>query len=510
MAWVTRAVFPALFVLGAVLRVTGSGDIDSGAGVPQHAAGLGLAVLVYVVLLRWGTWRWLAALASAPGLVDERVLAAERTPGWAFLIFALVSVVVAGLAWRPWPRTMAGAFVAAVGVLLVGALLFGPVPVGDEPGAPAASGVHLADPLLLLCAFLGVLAVVGVARAAHSLLQPVVAVAVVAPLVASALMPAGSLWWEAPLALVWWPAAGALGLTAIVRGRRGRSVSRPQSDGVDADALAAFRARYGDPELAPVVIVIAAYNEADGIRGVLADLPGTVCGLRADVLVVDDGSSDGTAEAVEGTRAYVCPSRVNRGQGAALRLGYRIAREHGASYIITTDADGQYDVADFPAVLAPLLEGRADFVTGSRVLGDQLTHDRVRRVGVHVFAWIVTLLTGQRVTDTSFGLRAMRAELTGRVTLNQPQYQSSELLLGALSRGYRVAEVPGTMRLRSAGTTKKGRNLVYGSRYARVVLGTWWREGCPRPVAEVAPAIAAPSTIPASTAAGEAPGRVDV
>jgi hypothetical protein len=109
---------------------------------------------------------------------------------------------------------------------------------------------------------------------------------------------------------------------------------------------------------------------------------------------------------------------------------------------------------------------------------------------VHVFAWIVSAMTGQWTTDTSFGLRAMRAELTAAVTLNQPQYQSSELLLGAHSHGFRVAEVPGSMRVRSAGSTKKGRNLVYGARYARVVWGTWWREGCPAPAADGAPALA--------------------
>jgi len=75
------------------------------------------------------------------------------------------------------------------------------------------------------------------------------------------------------------------------------------------------------------------------------------------------------------------------------------------------------------------------------------------------------------------------------VTLNQPQYQSAELLIGAHSHGFRIAEVPGTMHLRAAGSTKKGGNLVYGMRYARVVLGTWWREGCPAPADSQAPAM---------------------
>jgi hypothetical protein len=289
--------------------------------------------------------------------------------------------------------------------------------------------------------------------------------------------------------VVWWPVAGALGLTALLRGRRGRAAGRAQADEVDELALAGFRRAYGTPALGPVAIVIAAYNEADGIPGVLETLPTEVCGLHADVVVVDDGSSDGTAAALEGSRAHVVACPRNRGQGAALRLGYRVAREHGAAYVVTTDADGQYDVGDMPAVLGPILEDRADFVTGSRILGRQHTRDKVRRLGVHVFAWLATILTGQRFTDTSFGLRAMRAHLTGVVTLNQPQYQSSELLLGVVSHGYRVLEVPGTMHVRAAGSTKKGRNLVYGRRYAGVMTGTWWREGLPRPVDECAPAL---------------------
>ncbi|MGI8434066.1 MAG: glycosyltransferase family 2 protein [Nocardioidaceae bacterium] len=296
-------------------------------------------------------------------------------------------------------------------------------------------------------------------------------------------------WRSQLVALALWPAAGALGLTALLSGARANSADRVQTDEHDVAALETFASRYGEVTLAPVAVVIAAYDEAAGLPDVLKDLPSTVCGLDVDVVVVDDGSMDATSAAV-GDKAYLVASPVNRGQGAALRLGYRVARVGGASYIVTTDADGQYDPDDFPVVLAPILDGRADFVTGSRRLGHQQTRDRFRRAGVHVFAWVVSAMTGQRHTDTSFGLRAMRAEVTAAVTLNQPQYQSSELLLGAHSHGYRVIEVPGRMCVRSAGTTKKGRNLVYGTRYARVVLGTWWREGCPRPVSERASALA--------------------
>jgi len=179
---------------------------------------------------------------------------------------------------------------------------------------------------------------------------------------------------------------------------------------------------------------------------------------------------------------------VNRGQGAALRLGYRLAREGGAAYIITTDADGQYNPAEMGTVLGPVVAGEADFVTGSRRLGSQETKDVIRRTGVRFFASTISMLTGQKISDTTFGLRAMRAEVTGVVQLNQPQYQASELLIGVITHGYKVTEVPATIHRRRVGESKKGQNplyrlhipgvnnMFYGLRFARVAYGTWWRE----------------------------------
>ncbi|GAA4526268.1 glycosyltransferase family 2 protein [Nonomuraea ferruginea] len=261
---------------------------------------------------------------------------------------------------------------------------------------------------------------------------------------------------------------------------------------IDAAAMAEFTSEYGS-DLPPIAIVIAAYNEERSIGATVNGIPAVIDGMETATIVVVDGSTDRTAAEARKAGAMVCDVPANRGQGAALRLGYRLARESGARYIVTTDADGQYDPADIKRVLAPVLRGEADFATGSRVLGRQETHDRVRRLGVHVFAFLISRFTGQRITDTSFGLRAMRAEVTGAVTLTQPQYQSSELLIGVISRGFRVVEVPATMRLRAAGTTKKGGNLVYGYRYSRVVLGTWLRERR-RPASSPSSAGSAPSS----------------
>jgi glycosyltransferase involved in cell wall biosynthesis len=264
----------------------------------------------------------------------------------------------------------------------------------------------------------------------------------------------------------------------------------PADAAIDAEALRTLANGYGKraAKLPPVSVVIAAYNEEGSVGQVVEGLPETVCGMATEVIVVADGCADATAKEADAAGALVCDVPVNRGQGAALRLGYRIAREGGARYIVTTDADGQYNPLEIESLLAPVVAGTADFVTGSRRMGSEETKDPIRRAGVRFFAALVSLLTGQRITDTTFGLRAMRAEVTGAVQLEQPQYQASELLIGVIAHGYRVLEVPATIHRRRVGESKKGQNpfyglhlpvvnnLFYGLRFTRVVVGTWWRE----------------------------------
>jgi hypothetical protein len=253
------------------------------------------------------------------------------------------------------------------------------------------------------------------------------------------------------------------------------TVARITKD-VDADAIAQFDGRYRDLLLGPLVVVMAAYNEEEAISAVLHSVPREVCGLTTDVLVVVDGASDETAAAARQAGALVCDVAVNRGQGAALRLGYRLAADHGARYVATLDADGQYDPSELERVVDPLVRGEADFVTGSRRLGQAHTTDRFRSLGVVVFGALISALTGQRITDPANGLRAMRVEVTRAVRLEQAQYQAAELLVGTAMGGFRVAEVPTTMYQRTAGSTKKGRNLAYGLRFARVIGRTWLRD----------------------------------
>jgi glycosyltransferase involved in cell wall biosynthesis len=249
-----------------------------------------------------------------------------------------------------------------------------------------------------------------------------------------------------------------------------------QRDETPERALRAFAAEHPRTRFAPVVAVIAALDEEGGLATVLREIPREACGLGVDVLVVDDGSTDGTSAVARAGGAYVVRLERNCGHGVALRVGYRLARERGARFIVTLDGDGQWNPTELQKVLEPVVAGEADFVIGSRVLGATEIDDRFREAGVHVFGALVRLLTGSRVTDTSSGFRAMRVEVTETVRQQQVQYQTSELLIGALAQGYRVAERPITQRRRMAGESKKGHDALYGVRYARVIVSTWLRE----------------------------------
>jgi glycosyltransferase involved in cell wall biosynthesis len=244
------------------------------------------------------------------------------------------------------------------------------------------------------------------------------------------------------------------------------------------DPARAFLEAHPAGEGAPLAIVIPAFNEEPTVAEVVGEIPSEAAGLKTEVIVVVDGAKDATAAEALKAGALVCDVPANRGQGAALKLGYWLARARGAQIICTIDADGQYEPAEIARVVQPILDDKADFVSGSRRLGTELTTDRTRHAGVLVFGAILSVLTRHRITDPACGLRAMRAEVTGAVTLEQRQYQASELQISAALNGFRLGEVPTTMRDRGdhATGTKKGGNLGYGVRFARAAVQTWWRD----------------------------------
>jgi glycosyltransferase involved in cell wall biosynthesis len=251
-----------------------------------------------------------------------------------------------------------------------------------------------------------------------------------------------------------------------------------QARRVIAAGRRAFDERYSDLKLSPVVGLICAYQEEDNIGAVLAAMPTEACALAVSTVVVVDGGDDGTARVARDAGALTFVLSENLGHGYALRVGYALAIELGAQFVVTLDADGQNDPAEIPVMLQPLVDDEADFVVASRRLGQDTTTDRFRKAGVRVFSWIIGAMAGTKLTDTSNGYRALRVPMLDDVAhrLTQAQYQTAELMIVCLKRGWRLAERPTRWLPRASGTTKKGNNYLFGLRYGRVVLTTWWRE----------------------------------
>jgi glycosyltransferase involved in cell wall biosynthesis len=224
-----------------------------------------------------------------------------------------------------------------------------------------------------------------------------------------------------------------------------------------------------------IVLVIPAYNEADNIGRVLDGIPARVCGLETVALVVDDGSSDATAEQAREHGAEVVSHRVNRGQGAAMRTGYAIVADTAAEVVVAMDADGQHQAGEIARLVEPVLAGTADLANGSRILGEAERVHVTRDLGISFFARVLSLLTRSRVTDPANGFRAMRPAVLRSMVLEQDQFHNSEFLIEASRRGVRSIEVPVTVKQRLSGTSKKPANLRYGIGFANAVFRTWIR-----------------------------------
>jgi glycosyltransferase involved in cell wall biosynthesis len=238
-----------------------------------------------------------------------------------------------------------------------------------------------------------------------------------------------------------------------------------------------FDAAYPGLAFEPVVALVCAYEEEANIGAVLAAMPKEACGLAVTTLVVVDGGSDATDKVAQESGAVTFVLTENLGHGYALRVGYALCIEFGADYAVTLDADGQNDPSEIPVLLQPLVDDEADFVVASRVLGRDTTTDRFRKAGVRVFSSVLSAIGRTTLTDTSNGYRALRVRMLDDIAyrLVQTQYQTAELLIVAMRRGWRVTERPTVWLPRASGTTKKGKNWLFGVRYGRVVGETWWR-----------------------------------
>ena len=201
-----------------------------------------------------------------------------------------------------------------------------------------------------------------------------------------------------------------------------------------------------------LLIVLPAFNEAQ-------HLPGVVAGIRevlpaADLLVVDDGSADGTVDIARQLGALVVSHPWNMGYGVTIQTGYKFALANGYDTLVQIDADGQHDPRDIPTLLEPLAAGVCDFVLGSRFLRtDSYRPPLARRLGMRLFSTLVGLLTGERITDSTSGFQAFNAQVISFLTADHfpCDYPDADLLLILHRAGFRITERPVRMYASSDG-----------------------------------------------------------
>lgn len=212
-----------------------------------------------------------------------------------------------------------------------------------------------------------------------------------------------------------------------------------------------------------LLAIVPAFNEEGTIGDVVDEIKRFEPGF--DVLVVDDGSIDGTARVAAEHGARVVRLPFNLGIGGAVQTGYRYAFEHGFEIAVQVDGDGQHDPRELPKLLEPILAGRADMVVGTRFAGERVyPAKRARRFGTAIFSSAVSLIVRQRITDATSGFRAVNRRGICLFAADYPHdYPEVEATVLVFRHKLTILEVPVGMRARGGGRSSitKSRSLYY-------------------------------------------------
>ncbi len=229
------------------------------------------------------------------------------------------------------------------------------------------------------------------------------------------------------------------------------------------------------PAARTLVVVVPCLDEEATVAAVVAGVPRQVPGFaRVEVVVVDDGSADRTAERARQAGAHVLRHSRNLGLGRTFRDGVRRALELGADVAVTIDGDGQFDPAHIPQLVAPLVAGEADMATASRFARRDLVPEMpwIKRWGNRRVAGIVALLTGNRFHDVSCGFRALSRDALLQLNLFGGFTYTQETFLDLAYKGLHIVEVPLAVRgVREFGESRIASSVWrYGVRSASIML----------------------------------------
>ena len=208
--------------------------------------------------------------------------------------------------------------------------------------------------------------------------------------------------------------------------------------------------------MAEWIAIVPAYNEQESVLRVIEEIRAFDPGF--EVVVVDDGSVDGTAAAAERAGAHVVRLPFNLGIGGAVQTGFRYAHENGFRLAVRVDGDGQHDPAQLGALLGPVLADEADIVVGSRFAEDGGYRSSLsRRMGITILAKTLSVFVGRRVTDPTSGFQALNHKAIALFAADYPHdYPEVEAALMVHKHKLRMIEVPVQMRERSAGQSSIG------------------------------------------------------
>lgn len=203
-----------------------------------------------------------------------------------------------------------------------------------------------------------------------------------------------------------------------------------------------------------ILIIIPAYNEQGNIRKVIEELQ-TVA-IKKVILVINDGSQDQTALEAKSTGVRVVSLPFNLGIGGAVQTGFKFALNEGFSIAVQVDGDGQHIARYIEQLLVPIEQKQADMVIGSRFLPPHVGYRSsfVRRIGINFFAWLISFLTGCKVTDPTSGFRAFNVKMIQLFARSYPHdFPEPEAIMVARRFKARVLEVPVEMRKRQEGVS---------------------------------------------------------